>query len=1312
MFDFVKIAVKDLSTAKKTVYEIYPEFIAKRSKDLMVRGKSFYAVWVEEDGLWSQDEYYIARMIDGELERKMEQLHDAYPDAKIKVKFLSNFSSNKWTEWQKYIKSLPDNYHELDTRIAFANTEVKKTDYISKRLPYDLVDGSCDAYDELMSVLYSPEERQKLEWAVGSIIAGDSIHIQKFMVLYGPPKSGKSTFLHIVEKLFTGYYTTFEAKALGSVNNPFALEAFKNNPLIAIQHDGDLSRIADNTKINQIVSHEDIVVNEKFKATYATHFNSFLFLGTNNPVKITNSKSGIIRRLIDVKPTGDTIPKSRYDAIKKQIKFELGAIANHCLKVYSELGESAYDGYVSKTMIIATNDIYDFLSDYRFEIKLRDEISFNEIWRAYLRYCESANIQVGERMKQSQFKEEISSYFKEHKERTNKSRNVYRGFLHEKFEEKDGEEEIVEKADGWLEFNSESTVFDDWCKDKAFKAQYPKKDGTPKTYWSKVNTTMEDIDRSKLHYILIPEEEGYLRLDFDLKDEKGNKCLEKNIAAANEYPPTYAEISKSGGGVHLYYIYDGDQHELPQYISPDIEIKTTYGTQPIRRKFTKCNGLNVAMLHVGSLPTKERRKEVVDIQKVKNDKHLRNLIIDQFKKKSAGETSTNQACNFIYKVVEEEAYKSGLSYDIRDLEKDLRSFANNSTNHSASCTKLFAKMHLCSDDMLDCSSVGEVDDGEKPIVIFDVEVFPNVFILCWKILGDNTVFRLINPRRSEVAHLIENYRLVGFNNRKYDNHIIYAYAYLNYSNYELYIMSQSIIVTKKGERSTGFIGKAYNLSYLDLYDLASNPNKKSLKKWEIQLHAHHQENAYDWNQDLPEDKWNEVADYCENDVKATELVYQAIAGDIAARLILSAISGLLPNDTTNNQSMQIIFGDDKHPQDQFIYTDLSTIHPGYEFKDGVSTYKGYEVGEGGLVWALPGIYRKVKTFDVASMHPSSLIWLNLFGPVYTQRFKEIKDARLAVKHKDRDALKTLLGGTLLPFYDVAVIGEEYTLKDLANALKTVINSVYGLTAAKFENRCRDPRNIDNIVAKAGALFMVDLKEEVEKRGGKVVHIKTDSIKVVNPTPELEQFIVDFGKQYGYDFEVESVYDRFCLVNDAVYIAKEDGEDGEWTATGAEFAHPYIFKTLFSHEEIDTYDLGEVKNVSTGELYLDFNEGLGEDHNYQFIGKISEFLPVKDGVGGAELMVKRGEKYSYVSGTKGIRWMEAEYIRDAHKEDYIDMNYYDYLCEKVKEHINEFGDFDRFVNDDDYDPELERCINVPIDSDEEVPFDEDKKILVA
>ena len=53
MIDFLMIATR---TGKRGVIEIYPKFISKKSKDLMIRGSDFYAIWLEERGLWSTEE--------------------------------------------------------------------------------------------------------------------------------------------------------------------------------------------------------------------------------------------------------------------------------------------------------------------------------------------------------------------------------------------------------------------------------------------------------------------------------------------------------------------------------------------------------------------------------------------------------------------------------------------------------------------------------------------------------------------------------------------------------------------------------------------------------------------------------------------------------------------------------------------------------------------------------------------------------------------------------------------------------------------------------------------------------------------------------------------------------------------------------------------------------------------------------------------------------------------------------------------------------------------------------------------------------
>ena len=191
--------------------------------------------------------------------------------------------------------------------------------------------------------------------------------------------------------------------------------------------------------------------------------------------------------------------------------------------------------------------------------------------------------------------------------------------------------------------------------------------------------------------------------------------------------------------------------------------------------------------------------------------------------------------------------------------------------------------------------------------------------------------------------------------------------------------------------------------------------------------------------------------------------------------------------------------------------------------------------------------------------------------------------------------------------------------------------------------------------------MVNLKHEVQKRGFTVAHIKTDSIKIPDATPEIIKFVMDYGEKYGYTFEHEATYDRMCLVNNTVYIAKyKDGKHaGEWTATGTQFQIPYVFKKLFSREEITSEDMCETKSV-TSALYLDMNEDLpdvseeekayikllkdvsdtsrladpmteefqeferlgkiiSDGHSYVFVGKVGQFCPIKPGCNGGLLL---------------------------------------------------------------------------------------------
>lgn len=1378
MLDFLQVSVQP----KGKSWVVTPTFKITKTTDLMIRGGDFYAIWIEELGLWSTDEQDAVDLIDREIRKVYEENKSAYGEHNLSAKYLYDSSSGSIDAWHKYCqKQCRDSYVMLDENLIFSNTKTTKKDYASKRLNYPLEQGPCPAWDKLVSTLYSPEERHKIEWAIGAIVSGESKTLQKFMVLYGSAGTGKSTILNIIQQLFEGYYSVFDAKALGTSSNVFALEAFKKNPLVAIQHDGDLSRIEDNTRLNSLVSHEIMTVNEKFKSTYDNSFKCFLIMGTNTPVKITDSKSGLLRRLIDVSPSGRKVPQNEYKQLTKQVSFELGAIAYRCKEIFLD-DPDFYDDYIPTGMIGASNDFYNYVVSCYSTFLRQDGTTLRAAWSLYNEYIEDARVPYP--MSQRAFKEELKNYFWEFIETFDRADGKvdveFKGFRVDKFEKdmkkKPGNKNSKNKV-SWIEFKEQKSILDDMFKDCL--AQYASDNETPSYKWEKVKSKLSDLDTTKLHYVK-PPDESHIFIDFDLKDENGNKSFEKNLDAASKWPETYAELSKGGEGIHLHYIYTGDATKLSRIYDDDIEIKVCTGNSSIRRRLSKCNNLPVSTISSG-LPLKGDTK-MIDSNVVQSEKGLRTTIKKCLNKEVHPSTKSN--VDYIYKLLED-YYNSGSHYDVSDLYNSVFAFAANSTNQADTCIKLVQQMHFKSED-----ASAAITDDDKPIAFYDIEVFPNLFLVNWKFEGlENKVVRMINPTPKEIENLLQ-YRLIGFNCRRYDNHLIYA-RLMGYTNEQLYNLSQKIISSQKGDKNNGLFGEAYNISYTDVYDFASAGNKKSLKKLEIEMsnaannphskmddntrelckRIKHHELGLPWDKPVPEELWEQVAEYCDDDVIATEAAYHYLTADWTARQILADLAGLSTNDTTNALTTRIIFGRNKKPQNEFHYRNLaepvteldedtyeflaeacptmmSMTHgeagsylpyfPGYKYENGKSTYRGEEVGEGGYVYAEPNMYGNVALLDVASMHPHSTIAECLFGIRYTKAYRDIVEGRVSIKHEAWEIVNEMLDGKLKPYIQ-KVINGEMTSGDLANALKTAINSVYGLTSASFENPFRDIRNKDNIVAKRGALFMIDLKNEVQKRGFTVAHIKTDSIKIPDATPEIIQFVMEFGEKYGYTFEHEATYDKMCIVNNAVYIAKyatpekcqkiygyvpSDNKkhvDDPWTATGAQFAVPYVFKKLFSKAEITFEDMCETFSVSKGDLYLDMNEELSDvsdyekqldkyetqlkkgqisdiefaemtsdlvseiatGHDYHFVGRVGQFCPIKPGYGGGVLYrMNEGKPYA-ASGTTGYRWLESEKVKTLGKEDCIDRSFYEKLVNDAVDTISKYGDFEYFTSDDPY-----------------------------
>lgn len=1264
--DFVKIKKKECTANNRTYdIQVYPDFVYAGVKDIVCKGGAMYAFWTGTE--WSTFKDDLIMAVDGITTAEVNRLRAKYPE-KIIIGLLMNDAETKiMQKFEQYCKSMQQSNVIFNDHIMFEDDEMKREDYATNQLSYSPEKGETPAFDEMFNLLYEPKELEKIMWFAGALLTNNMANIQKFMFLYGGKGSGKGTVIKVFKMLFHGYHSPIDLRTLTS-DGPFATAQVREVPLL-IDEDSDISKISKDTNLLKLTAHEPITVNVKYKDTYETIFNGLLITASNQRFQVRNVDSGITRRAVVVEPTSVTHESGEYFRLIELIKFELPHIAQRCIDLFVEKGAFYYENYMDVDMAEATDHIYSFVRENAFQ--LGNEVTLARASELYKLYLEDIGFDTkGYKRK---IKSELQRYYRNFYSRTRNDagdsvRNLFVGFKEELvFPEG---RPVSENQAPLIELGSYPEVFLEYAKD--YPAQLTTKDGTPKQKWDDVLTTLKDIPQEELHFVKVPM--NHIVIDFDLKDETGEKSLDLNLEAASKFPKTYSEVSKSGQGIHLHYTYGGDVAQLALEYSDGIEIKKFVGGSSLRRKYTKSNNEKISHISAG-LPYKEREgvKVYDNLEEIVwNEKKIRTSVIGNLEKKY--HSATKPSIDFIAHILKE-AEESGVKYDIRDLKQKVITFAMGSTNNKEYCLKVVKGMNFTTidneEDATNLQKGGRIIPKED-LYFYDVEVYPNLFVIVYKKYGEEAI-ALVNPSPEKVEEVMR-LPLVGFNNRRYDNHILYG-AMLGKDNMELYKQSQTIVNGQPG----GFYSGAYELSYVDIYEYATK--KQSLKKWEIDLGIKHDEMEIPWDQPVADDMVDRVVEYCKNDVNATEDVFKATESDFDARIILAELSGLNPNATTQQHAAKIIFGDDPRPQEKFVYTDLATEFPGYKYEFGKSSYLGEDPSEGGYVYSEPGVYDNVVLLDIVSMHPTSAINLNIFGP-YTKKFQELKDARVLVKHRKFEEAGKMLGGVLKPYL------KEETADALAYALKIVINIVYGMTSAKFPNPFKDPNNIDNIVAKRGALFMIKLKQDLQAMGAKVCHVKTDSIKLVNPTKEQIDYAYKMAEEFKYEFEHEATYSRMALVNKSVYIAQygwadKESKIGKWEATGAQFAMPYVYKTLFSKEELVDEDFFISKQVKSA-LYL------GD----QFIGKVANIYASKTGYNCTRF---NGEKHDAVTGTKGHLWKLAS---DFSGTDDIDMTYYNKLNEDAINAIKKVGDVDKVIDKET----LEKySIDQICISDDDLPF---------
>lgn len=1243
-------------------YKLDIDFTLDGVDDIVCKGGDIVAFWNEYTSRWESKDHlykYAKRYLD--LKAKEER--DEHPDQMIVVNNPMLVSSGAGIRVDKFIKTLPESPVLFNQKVIWKGDPIAKEDYSTTQMGYSLVDSPCPNYDALMSILYSPEDRTMLEWLAGGALSNNGARIEKFIYLEGEPGSGKSTFLNILADIAGPYGKSIRAEGFVSSSDGFATAELKDAPLIGIQHDGDLSKVEQNVVINNIVSHEPVRINDKYSKAYYMRMNMLMFIASNEPLRLTSSNSGLLRRCLDPVPTGKLIPREKYDALMEGIIDERGAIANRFISVYKELGPKAYGPYKSSRLVKNGNQIGYWVQRERDnEWNRRGECLLSDEYAMYTESCVRNNVKSP--MSKAFFERQLAFFWKEivEEEMANGAKDVrYIGYswhtrkfvkpVFSMYREDQTEKPV---PTNWLDFVSESdSEFTTPCAD--CPAQYTGESGFPRVKWDNCETKLRSIISTELHYVKIPK--SHIVIDLDLRDEDGSKSAEINLAKARSLglPPTYGEFSKSGNGVHLHYIYMGDVDSLAREIEDNVEIKVYAGNAALRRKFTKGNNYPIATIASG-LPLRVKPIASDETNKITSENHLKRFIRKGLKGEYGSHIVT---IKFIDQVVRE-TYESGrVQYDISNMFDEIKDYGDHSHNHANECWEIVRSMPLRS----------KIYEDARPLAFFDFEVYPNYNCICWMLDESDKVVKERYPSSDYLRRFFQDYKAVGFNNKGYDNEI--ALCIINGGTpAEAYRLSKSIVTKSKAFHPNR---RAKGLSFTDVYDFGND--KQSLKKWELKLGIHHQECCYPWDEDLPETAFDAVEEYCANDVRATKAVFHANSADWNARLALLAMVRTMygdavklnENSSTNEITAGLIFGGDRNAKREFVYTDLSVEFPGYTFEkkpDGKieSYYHHRKLGEGGLVIASPGYYVNVGVEDVSSMHPSSAVALNIFGDKYTKVYHDLVKARKACKHESVEEMEgNVFKDAIVHLVDAGVT----TLKELAKSLKIPINAVYGESSAKFDNPFKDPRNVDNIVAKRGALMIAELYYQCEEQGFHPVHVKTDSIKLPNFNDEMKEFIIDFGKKYGYEFELEEFYSVFLLKDNAQYVAYNT-ISGKWESRGVLFGN-YVLKTLFTHELYVSSDFAVNKSTNGDPIYV------GD----KFVGKNVNIAAVKDGFE-CKRMGSDGS-LKYVNGTRGYRWIEfEELVSHENWQDELDMSYYDSLTDKAKEIIEQYIPFEAFL----------------------------------
>ena len=532
----------------------------------------------------------------------------------------------------------------------------------------------------------------------------------------------------------------------------------------------------------------------------------------------------------------------------------------------------------------------------------------------------------------------------------------------------------------------------------------------------------------------------------------------------------------------------------------------------------------------------------------------------------------------------------------------------------------------------------------KPLIVLDIEVLPNYFLVAIKGLSTGKVITidmygagdtLLKAQKSKLHTLLSKYTSFGFNSTKYDMPLI-NYALTGATCYEIYQASKQIIEKNPPDwltyRNLGIDPRPY-----DHFDV-SEPSPAvmiSLKNYGTRIGSKKLQEFYlDPHQEIDFSEVQPLRDYCENDLRVTIDLYEAVKDRIELRVKMGEEYGLDLRSKSDAQIAETVIASElkklgvtaKKPDYPASYKPRYKAPDFISFRSDTLNSAKDLVEESVYTLASNGAVKMPPELTKLKIVIGNTTYKMGIGGLHSQEksLTKVSNETHVMRNADFDSYYPFiilglglapkqLGKKFLTVYEKIVNTRLKAKREgdklVADSLKIVINGSFGKFGSKYSKLYSPDLLLATTIT--GQLTLLMLIEELERNGIEVVSANTDGLEYFCPREKValaEAIIFDLELATGFTME-NGEYKALHARDVNNYVAVYYG----YTKAKGIYAETTLSKgrsTPIVYEAVRKYLLDDTSITNTLEECGDMNQFVsartvkgGGEYDGEYLGKM-------------------------------------------------------------------------------------------------------------